>query len=80
MPGGKPIPKTMVEKVDPDIPSHGEVPGTHAYELRQADTAPDKVVDAPAVAREELTGKSLSRFQITKFLYFVATFSEQLTY
>lgn len=66
MPGGKPIPTTVVERVDPDVPAHGEVPGTHAYELRQADTAPDKVVDAPIVAKEELAGKSLSHSHFTK--------------
>ena len=80
MPGGKPVPTTVVEKVDPDNPSHGEVPGTHAYELRQADTAPDKVVDAPSVAKEELSGKPLSRFRFTMTLFLIATFSEQLTY
>lgn len=26
-PGGLPIPKTVVEKVEPENPSHGEVPG-----------------------------------------------------
>lgn len=56
MPGGKPVPTTVVEKVDPDTPSHGEVPGTHAYDLRQADTAPDRIVDAPKIAKEELAG------------------------
>ncbi|KAJ5132213.1 hypothetical protein N7448_006371 [Penicillium atrosanguineum] len=48
-PGGSPIPRTMVEKVDPETPSHGEVPGTEAYEKRQADAVPDfiKVADDP---------------------------------
>jgi len=45
-PGGTPIPKTIVEKVDPDQPSHGEVPGTAAYEQRRADATPDVVVKA----------------------------------
>ncbi|KAJ5574311.1 uncharacterized protein N7459_008738 [Penicillium hispanicum] len=42
-PGGSPIPQTMVEKVDPELPSHGEVPGTEAYAKRQADAVPDMV-------------------------------------
>lgn len=37
------IPRTMVEKVDPDSPSYGEVPGTEAFEKRQADAVPDLV-------------------------------------
>lgn len=48
-PGGTPIPKTVVEKVD-DEPSHGDVPGTEAYEQRQADAVPDivlKVAEPP---------------------------------
>jgi len=46
-PGGTPIPKTVVEKVDPAEPSHGDVPGTHAYEVRAADAVPDVVVKVP---------------------------------
>lgn len=42
-PGGSPIPQTMVEKVEPESPAHGEVPGTEAYEKRQADAVPDVV-------------------------------------
>lgn len=42
-PGDSPIPRTMVEKLDPDSPSYGEVPGTEAYEKRQADAVPDVV-------------------------------------
>ncbi|KAH8700304.1 hypothetical protein BGW36DRAFT_373837 [Talaromyces proteolyticus] len=45
-PGGTPIPRTMVVKVD-ETPSHGEVPGTEAYELRKADAVPDTVVKTP---------------------------------
>ncbi|KAJ5327112.1 hypothetical protein MYU51_008395 [Penicillium brevicompactum] len=45
-PEGSPIPRTMVEKVDPDQPSHGEVPGTLANEKRLADAVPDVVVKA----------------------------------
>jgi hypothetical protein len=46
-PGGTPIPKTVVEKVDPDEPSHGDVPGTHAFEVRAADAVPDVILKAP---------------------------------
>ncbi|KAL5050425.1 hypothetical protein BDW71DRAFT_173845 [Aspergillus fruticulosus] len=42
-PGGSPIPRTMVEKVDPSQPSYGDVPGTEAYEKRKADAVPDIV-------------------------------------
>ncbi len=41
-PGGSPIPKTVVEKVD-FKPSHGEVEGTEAKEIRRADAQPDEV-------------------------------------
>ena len=46
-PGGTPIPKTTVEKVDPNSPSHGEIPGTAAYDQRKADAAPDAIYSAP---------------------------------
>jgi hypothetical protein len=45
-PGGTPIPKTIVERVD-DKPAHGEVAGTPAYEMRMADAIPDEVRQAP---------------------------------
>ncbi|OQE47248.1 hypothetical protein PENCOP_c001G04679 [Penicillium coprophilum] len=41
-----PIPRTVVEKVDPDEPSHGEIPGTLAHEKRLADAVPDVVIKA----------------------------------
>ena len=44
--GGQPIPTTIVEKIDPSSPSHGEVPGTLAHEKRAADAVPDLVVKA----------------------------------
>ena len=46
-PGGIPIPKTVVEKVDPMSPSHGEVPGTAAHDMRSADALPDVITQAP---------------------------------
>ena len=44
-PGGSPVPRTVVEKVDVDQPSHGEIPGTAAYEQRKADAVPDVVMN-----------------------------------
>lgn len=55
-PGGLPIPKTVVEKVEPDHPSHGEVPGTEAYEIRTQDATPDEVRTAPDITRTNLEG------------------------
>lgn len=49
-PGGTPIPKTVVERVD-DKPAHGEVEGTLAKEMRMADAEPDEVIEAPEEAR-----------------------------
>ena len=42
-PGGSPIPKTVLEKVDPLSPSHGDVPGTAAFSKRKADAIPDEI-------------------------------------
>lgn len=55
-PGGTPIPKTVVEKVDPAQPSHGDVPGTHAYELRAADAIPDVILKAPEPPNKSAEG------------------------
>ena len=38
-----PVPKTIVDKVDPLSPSHGDVPGTAAHSKRQADAVPDVI-------------------------------------
>lgn len=46
VPSGNTVPRTLVEKVDPEAPSYGEVPGTEAYERRKADAAPDLVFRA----------------------------------
>ncbi|GME23255.1 hypothetical protein GTA08_BOTSDO09954 [Neofusicoccum parvum] len=45
-PGGTPIPKTVVERVD-DKPSYGEIPGTEAYEHHRADAVPDVILKVP---------------------------------
>ncbi|EYE98020.1 DUF5102 domain-containing protein [Aspergillus ruber CBS 135680] len=42
-----PVPRTVVERVDPEHPSHGDVPGTDAYDKRRADAVPDVVTTAP---------------------------------
>ncbi|KAF2219488.1 hypothetical protein BDZ85DRAFT_42913 [Elsinoe ampelina] len=56
-PGGTMIPKTIVEKVEPENPSYGEVPGTEAYEKRRADAEPDEVLTSPIKARMNLEGE-----------------------
>ncbi|KAK0252327.1 hypothetical protein B0A54_14126 [Friedmanniomyces endolithicus] len=55
-PGGTPVPKTVVERVD-DKPAHGEVEGTLAHEMRLADAEPDEVLRAPEVARDGTIGQ-----------------------
>lgn len=41
------VPRMVVEKIDPDEPSYGDVPGTQAYEKRKADAVPDAVIRSP---------------------------------
>jgi len=55
-PGGTPVPRTVVEKIDPDKPSYGDVPGTHAHQLRLADAEPDVVVKAPESSQQKTEG------------------------
>lgn len=55
-PGGTPIPKTVVEKIDPDKPGHGDVPGTLAHQQRLADATPDIVVKAPEPPKRDNLG------------------------
>lgn len=45
-----PPPTMIVELVDPNEPSHGEVPGTEAAAMRQADAEPDEIRQAPTTA------------------------------
>lgn len=45
-PGGTPIPRTVVQKVDPGSPSYGDIPGTAAHKIREADAVPDVVLRA----------------------------------
>jgi hypothetical protein len=51
-PSGGTTPRTVVEKVDPESPSYGDVPGTPAYDLRKADTPPDLVLRAAESQKE----------------------------
>lgn len=44
------VPKIVAEKLEPEKPSYGDVPGTAAYELRKADAKPDEIVKSPASA------------------------------
>ena len=55
-PGGTPIPKTVVEKIDPDVPSYGDVPGTDAHKLRLADAEPDVILKAPEPPQKKSGG------------------------
>lgn len=57
-PGGQPIPLTVVEKVDLDTPSFGEVPGTAAHEKRIADAVPDLVVKTGEGSRSPSSSRS----------------------
>lgn len=57
-PASPSIPRTVVEKVDPASPSHGDVPGTLAYEKRQADAAPDVVLKAPIPGKKSISLRS----------------------
>ena len=50
------IPKTVVDKVD-ERPSHGEVEGTLAKEMRSADAAPDEVRHTGDVAGARNDGR-----------------------
>jgi hypothetical protein len=50
-PGGTLIPRTVVEKVDPESPSYGEIPKTSGYLQRQMDAVPDVILKTPAPGR-----------------------------
>jgi hypothetical protein len=49
------IPMTVVEKIDPAEPSHGDVPGTAAHEKRKADAVPDAILRAPSPGEPPIT-------------------------
>ncbi len=52
-PGDLPIPSTVISKVDGE-PSHGEVPGTDAYAIRQSDAKPDTVEETGDVEGKQM--------------------------
>ena len=56
-PGGSPVPRTVVEKLDPDTPSYGDIPGTHAHKVRAADAVPDVVLKVPQPPERKTEGK-----------------------
>jgi hypothetical protein len=49
----------VVEKVDPEDTSHGEVPGTSAHEKRLADAVPDVIVKASSESEGSPTPPAL---------------------
>lgn len=57
-PGGQPIPMTVVEKIDPEVPAYGDVPGTEAHEKRLADAVPDLVVRSGSRSRASTITRS----------------------
>ncbi|KIW89031.1 uncharacterized protein Z519_10516 [Cladophialophora bantiana CBS 173.52] len=54
-PGGTLIPRTVVEKLDPESPSYGEIPKTSAYLQRQMDAVPDVILKNPEPGRRHYT-------------------------
>ena len=53
------IPTTRVEKVD-SSPSHGEVPGTPAYEKRLRDAVPDEIEIIPEGQRSRASSRAMA--------------------
>ncbi|RMZ89138.1 hypothetical protein DV736_g3634, partial [Chaetothyriales sp. CBS 134916] len=47
-PGGTVVPRTVVEKVDPEETGYGDDPSSTAYHHRSADSVPDAIVKADA--------------------------------
>lgn len=60
-PGGTPIPRTVVQKVDPGLPSYGDVPGTAAHKSREADAVPDVVLHASESGRPSSSPPEIDR-------------------
>ena len=50
-PGGSLIPRTVVEKVDPESPSYGDEPKSPAYLQRKMDAVPDVILKTPEPGR-----------------------------
>ena len=59
-PGGTPVPRTVVEKVDPESPSYGEVPKTSGYQQRRLDAVPDVILKTPDPGRRSTYGSEES--------------------
>ena len=63
-----PIPKTVVDKVEPLSPSHGDIPGTAAHSKRQADAVPDVIRPASQsghdASLQDLSGAASSEVPI----------------
>lgn len=58
-----PIPKTVVQKVDPISPGHGEAPGTSARSIHRSDAVPDVIVqvnDPDTTSSSELRSQDIS--------------------
>ncbi|MCJ1353030.1 MAG: hypothetical protein MMC33_003014 [Icmadophila ericetorum] len=53
--GDTEIPRTVVEKVDPDDESYGDVPGTVAHAKRRADAVPDLILRSPPPGKASAT-------------------------
>ena len=56
-PGGTPIPKTVLEKVDSTSPSHGDPPKATAHINHKADAVPDVIIQA-SKAEQSFTNES----------------------
>ena len=56
-PAENPVPTTVVDKVDPLSPSHGDVPGTAAHSKRMADAVPDVIRPAHSPKDHTFGGK-----------------------
>lgn len=60
------VPMTVVEKVDPEVAGHGDVPGTASYAKRRADAVPDAVFRAPSPGeRSPINSPTKSSFPST---------------
>ncbi|KAI9720279.1 MAG: hypothetical protein M1828_005742 [Chrysothrix sp. TS-e1954] len=57
------IPRTVVQKVEPSTPSHGEIPGTQAHDMRQADAEPDEVTSVPAIASDKAEASDIQEIE-----------------
>lgn len=61
--GGIPIPKTVLQKIDPMSPNHDEVPGTTAQSICAADAVPDVITKLPNPQRDDAGGKGVDELR-----------------